>query len=90
MQSAPAPAGVRFQGASGNATWLRRDSSYCLNKSTFGKAHRSRSGDHEVIEDFDVDECERLFECLCEQLVGPARFGHTGRVVVRKCDVRSH
>src|SRR5438045_653463 len=55
-------------------------------ESTFGKAHGARSGDDEMVEHSHVDQRKRLFEALCEQFIGAARFGYTGRMVMREHD----
>ena len=57
-----------------------------LQQAPLGEANRRISGHHEVIKRPHIDECERLFERLSQQLVGSTRFGHSRRVVVREDD----
>jgi hypothetical protein len=46
-------------------------------QSSFRERHHAMPRHDEMVERADIDECERLLQRLCEQLVGARRLGDT-------------
>ena len=59
-------------------------------QAAFRETENSVTGDDEMIEHTDLDEREDLLERLGEESVSTAWLRDAGRMVVGKCDVRSH
>src|SRR5713101_5547974 len=50
----------------------------------FGKGHRAAACDDEMVEHLNIDQGKRAFQRAREDLVGMARLGDTGGVVMRE------
>src|SRR6267154_5634158 len=72
---------VRTQAQSQARRRIRRRSSQ---QPAFGEGHRAGSGDDEMVQHLNVDQSERAFQRAGEDLVGMARFGDAGGVVMRE------
>src|SRR6266516_3600254 len=76
-------------GARSSSTPQRRIRRGSSQQPAFGKGHRAAACDDEMVEHLNVDQGERALQRACEDLVGMARLGDPGGVVMRENHGRS-